>query len=71
MNFAIFGPFECSILTDNKNMADIPDDEIVEELEAIRAAIQAMEQYVVPPVTESEARRKVDRLISLIQLANL
>jgi len=52
-------------------MADIPDDEIVEELEAIRAAIQAMEQYVVPPVTESEARRKVDRLISLIQLANL
>ncbi len=52
-------------------MADIPKDEIVVELEAIRMAIMNLEQFVVPPVGESEARRKVEKLIALLQLANL
>ncbi len=73
IKFAIFAQFDGSILgrAEIATMADIPNDEFIEELEAIRVSILTMEQYVVPPVTESEARRKVERLISLIQLANL
>jgi hypothetical protein len=52
-------------------MADIPKEEIIAELDSIRLSILNLEQFVVPPVTESEARRKVERLIELLQLANL
>ena len=52
-------------------MAYLPKEEIVAELEAIRIAILALEQFVVPPVTESEARRKVEMLLALMEMANL
>ena len=52
-------------------MADIPKEDILGELEAIRMAILSLEQFVVPPVTESEARRRVENLIALLELANL
>ena len=52
-------------------MADIPKEELVAELEAIYASILNLEQFVVPPVTESEARRKVERLIALLQVMNI
>ena len=52
-------------------MADIPKNEVVAELEAIRLAILNLEQFVVPPVKESAARRKVEELIALLQVANL
>jgi hypothetical protein len=52
-------------------MADLSKEEIVAELESIRLSILNLEQFVVPPVTESEARRKVERLVALLQLANL
>jgi hypothetical protein len=52
-------------------MADIPKEEILEELEAIRLAIMNLEQFVVPSIEESEARRKVEKLIDLLRLANL
>jgi len=52
-------------------MPDIPKEEIVAELESIRQSILNLEQFVVPPLAESEARRKVERLAALLQLANL
>jgi hypothetical protein len=52
-------------------MADLSKDEIVAELEAIKLSIQSLEQFVVPAIDESEARRRVERLIALLQLANL
>jgi hypothetical protein len=52
-------------------MADISKEEMVAELESIRVSILTLEQFVVPAVDESEARRKVERLIALLQLANL
>jgi hypothetical protein len=52
-------------------MADLPKDEIVAELMAIRVAIMSLEQFVVPPITESDARRKVEDLIDLLQMVNL
>ena len=52
-------------------MADMPKEEIVAELESIRLSILTLEQFVAPPVTESEARRKVESLLALLQLANL
>jgi len=52
-------------------MADLSKEEIVAELESIRVSILTLEQFVAPPVDESEARRKVERLIALLQLANL
>lgn len=45
-------------------MAEIPKEEIITELEDIRQAILSLEQFMVPPLSESEARRKVDNLIS-------
>ena len=52
-------------------MADLTKEEIVTELEAIRLAILSLEQFVNPPITESDARRKVDNLIALIEVMNL
>jgi hypothetical protein len=52
-------------------MADLSKEEIVDELNQIRLAILSLEQFVVPPVTESDARRKVEDLIDLLQMANL
>jgi hypothetical protein len=51
-------------------MADIPKEELIAELDSIRVAILSLEQFVAPPVTESEARRQVENLISLLQLAD-
>jgi hypothetical protein len=52
-------------------MADMSKEEIVAELEEIRLSIMNLEQFGVPPVKESEARRKVEDLLELLQLANL
>jgi hypothetical protein len=52
-------------------MADMSKEEIVAELEEIRLSIINLEQFGLPPVTESEARRKVEDLLELLQLANL
>jgi len=52
-------------------MADIPPSEILAELESIRLSILNLEQFVAPAITESEARRKVERLIALLQVGNL
>jgi hypothetical protein len=52
-------------------MADLSKEELTVELEAIRLSILSLEQYVVPPITESEARRKVENLIALLEVGNL
>jgi len=52
-------------------MADIPKEEIVSELRDIRLAIMSLEHFVVPLITESEARRKVENLIDLLDLLDV
>ena len=49
-------------------MPEIPKEEIVTELESIRMSILSLEQFVVPRVDQSEARRQVEDLIALLEL---
>jgi hypothetical protein len=51
-------------------MAEVSKDEIIAELESISLSIPSLGQPVVPYVTELETRRKVEKLVSLLQLAN-
>jgi hypothetical protein len=46
----------------------IPLDELRRELEEIRLAILSLEQFTVPRVEESEARRKIDDLLVLLDV---
>lgn len=52
-------------------MAEIPINELIAELQSIRLSILNLEQFVVPPVKESEARRKVEMLLALLDVGNL
>ncbi len=47
---------------------EIPLDELRRELEEIRRAIVSLEQFTMPRVEESEARRKIDDLLTLLDV---